>query len=111
MGCMIWIVLLAAAGYLGLQFGRPYFRSQQFREEMKKVAEFAQNISDSAMRVRVNAVADSLGLPVAAKRNLRITRIRRPPHLVIESEYADTVRLPFIGMKILTFKPQVQEPL
>ena len=111
LGCLVWVLVLIVVGYVGTQFGRPWFRYRQFQDEMKTVAEFAQTITDSAMRGRIMATADSLELPVAAKRNLRVRRETNPRRLVIESEYADTIRLPFIGEKILTFKPQVQEAL
>jgi hypothetical protein len=108
LGCLFTVLLLAAGGYVGLQFARPWFASKQYRDEMRNVGSFAQTSNDAVLRAAILARADSLDLPPAAKRNLKIQRLSKPPHLLIESEYEYTVTLPFLGSRVMTLHPHVQ---
>lgn len=109
-GCLLWVVLLVGAGWVGLQFARPWFANQQFEDEMKTAARFATTLSDSVIRRRVVARADSLGLPREAKRVV-IRRSEREGVITIRSRYEVTVTLPVIGPTVLSFEPQAREPL
>lgn len=111
LGCLFPLALIGVAVYLGVQFGRPWFASQQFRDEMHSTAKFATTLSDQAIRERIVARADSLGLPVEARRNLRITRLTNPERIVIESGYSVEIDLPVIGPKTISFRPHAEEPL
>lgn len=111
LGCMFPLVLLALFLYLGIKFGRPWFAYQQLQDEMRSAANFASTISDSAIRYRISARADSLRLPKDAKNRLRLTRLGDPPRIIIETEYTSVVELPLIGPKEMHFHPVVEEPL
>ncbi len=104
-GCIGTLVVLVLLLYVGILFGRPWFRYQRWNDEIRTVAGFASAMPDSAMRVRLESQADSLRLPPAAKRNLSLKRLPNPPRMEIRSEYTETVTIPLIGEKVLTFKP------
>ncbi|HRP07672.1 MAG TPA: hypothetical protein PLL69_04215 [Gemmatimonadales bacterium] len=103
-GCLIPLVLIAAFVYAAVAFGRPWFAYRQYQTEMRTVAGMQQSLSDSAIRVRITARADSLRLPPEAKR-LTIKRVGEPSRLEISAKYSQTVTLPFIGEKVLEFRP------
>ncbi len=111
LGCLIPVALVGIAIYLGVQFGRPWFASQQYRDEMRSAAQIATTLSDAAIRARVVARADSLGLPTDARKNLRITRLDNPERIVIESNYSVVIDVPVLGPKTMEFKPRAEEPL
>jgi hypothetical protein len=108
LGCLAPIVLVGMLAYLGLQFGRPWFKNQQFEDVMGSMVGFEGAVTDSAKLARVRGRADSLDLPREATSNLTLRRLRNPDRLVISTEYTVTVTLPFIGDKVLTFKPKAE---
>ncbi len=109
-GCLFPIILLVAFIYVAVQFGRPWFAYRQYQQEMRYVAKLNESLGDSVMVVRIRARADSLRLPNEAKR-LSIRRFSEPARLEIRAEYRETVTLPIVGEKVLTFKPSAVEPL
>jgi hypothetical protein len=111
LGCLVPLVLLGLLLFVGIKFGRPWFAYQQFRDEMSSVAKFATTLSDSAMRARLMARADSLRLPTEAKDRLQFTRLGDPPRIHIETEYSATVVLPLLGPKVLHFRPTAEASL
>jgi hypothetical protein len=110
-GCLLPLVVLVLLLYAGVLFGRPWFRYQQWTDEFHTVAEVAEVLSDSAMRARIEARADSLKLPPAAKRALTIKRLSNPPRVEVRSKYTETVRVPVLGDKVLTFTPFAESSL
>lgn len=110
-GCLFPLVLLGLFLFLGVKFGRPWFAYQQFQDEMRSAAKFASTISDSAIRARITARADSLRLPKGAKERLRLTRFGDPPRILIETSYTAVVELPLLGPREMRFTPTVEEPL
>lgn len=108
LGCLIPLVLIAAFVYAAVAFGRPWFAYRQYQTEMRSVAGMQQSLSDSVIRVRIAARADSLRLPAEAKR-ITIKRVGTPPRLEISAKYSQKVTLPFIGEKVLEFNPKGTE--
>lgn len=104
-GCLGTLVVLVVMIYLGILFGRPWFRYQRWNDEIRTVAGFATALSDSAIRVRLEAQADSLRLPTTAKRKLTLKRLTNPARIEIRSEYSEKVVVPFLGTKTLNFTP------
>lgn len=111
LGCLIPLALIGIVIYVAVQFGRPWFANQQLRDEMRSAAQIATTLTDPAIRARIVARADSLGLPAAVRRNLRITRLANPERIVIESSYSVEVELPVVGPRTMEFKPRAEEPL
>ena len=109
-GCLAWVALFAILIFLAVQFGKPWFRYQQFRDVMKSSARYAVALPDSVIRARLMSVADSLGLPKEAKR-VTIHRSARPAVIEISSQYSEKVSLPLFGSVLLRFKPRAEEAL
>lgn len=111
MGCLISIVLLVLVGYMGMKFIPPFMRYQQFRDEMRTDARFATTMQDSTIRNGLMARADTLGLPLAARRIQIARRSGRPSTIRISAEYIESVKLPIFGIKLLHYKPSAEAPL
>jgi len=109
-GCLGWLALGAILIFLAVQFGKPWFRYQQFHDVMKSSARYAVTLPDSVIRARLMSVADSLGLPKEAKR-LTIRRSSAPAGIVISSQYSEKVALPVFGPVLIHFKPRAEEAL
>jgi len=111
LGCLASIVLLGLIGYIAVQFLPPWMHYEQFRDEMRSDARFAVTLPDSVIRIRLMAQADTLGLPPEAKRIVIRRRTGRLPTIRISAEYTERIKLPIFGIKLLHFKPHVEEPL
>lgn len=110
-GCVSTIVVMGLIMFFGSRFLKPWIHYQQFRDEMRSNARFATTLADSVMLIRLRAQADTLGLPAEAKK-ISIRHIRgRPNTITISAEYTEKVKLPIFGIKLLRFKPKVEEPL
>lgn len=104
LGCLVSLILLAAAVYYGLHIGRVYFRYYQLQDEMVSSARMAPSLNDEVIYRRLAATSDSLlgrVLTFEIKRSNRIT---------IHTEYSDSVDLPFFK-HTFHFKPRAEEPL
>ncbi|MBC7895921.1 MAG: hypothetical protein H7066_10930, partial [Cytophagaceae bacterium] len=78
-----------------------------FRDAMVQEARFASKNSDDAIRRRLLALADSLGLPDGAG----AVRVRRSANrITISSEYHESVEFPMY-VRTLRFAPTVTEGL
>jgi hypothetical protein len=103
-GCLISILLLAAAAYYGLHIGRVYFKYYQIHDEMESAARMAPSLENDVIYRRLAATSDSL-----LGRTL-IFNIKRAKTITIHTEYRDSVDLPFFKHTFV-FKPRVEEPL
>jgi hypothetical protein len=105
LGCLFLLLLVAAGGYFGLDFGEAYVRYFRYRDAMAQAARFSSVQTDGAIRAHLANVADSLGLPPKA----RNVTIRRSGGVVtIEADYVETVQLPG-NSRELHFTPSVQK--
>jgi hypothetical protein len=103
-GCLVSILLLAAAGYYGFHIGQVYFRYYQLQDEMESAARMAPSLKDDVIYRRLAATSDSL-----LGRTLTFD-IRRTKTITIHTEYSDSVDLPFFR-HTFHFKPKAEEPL
>lgn len=110
-GCLGTLVLFGIFVYALAQVGPPWLRYQQFRDEMHADAQFAVSLPDSVIRNRLMLRADTLRLPLEAKRKLYIHRSLNPKVILIRSQYNEIVHFFLLGDKVLTFRPRVEEPI
>ena len=110
LGCLFTVALLGSAAYVALLFARPWFANQQFQDDFQMAARFASTTSDSAIRVRLVARADSLGLPKEAKR-ISIRRFTNEGVVRIATRYEVTIHVPIVGERVMHFDLSVEEPL
>lgn len=109
MGCLVSLVLFAAAVYYGIHMGRPWLRYYELQDEMRVSARLAPTLSDAVIKRRLEQKADELGLPPEA-RKFQITRSGKPRKILISSEYSETVTVPLLTHTFL-FQPKAEEPL
>lgn len=110
LGCLGSILILVVVLYFAVLFGEPWMRYRQFQDQMKTSARFAVSIPDSVIRVRLVALADSLGLPARAKR-VKINRNPMRQRITITSSYEEILKLPILGERVWKFTPRAEERL
>lgn len=103
LGCLLTLTLAGAAVYYGAGVARVYWNYYEFRDSMRQTAGFADRLSNRDIAVQLRGMADSLGLPAAARR-VRVSRT--PQGIRIWSEYTDTLRLP-LAVRPVSFSPRV----
>src|SRR5512139_1566837 len=103
LGCLVSVLLAVTVAYFGFNIGEVYLRFYRMRDAMSQEARFAQNRDDVAIRIRLAALADSLGLPDDAGRIV----IRRDARSVtISTDYSEHVELPLF-VRTFRFTPRV----
>ena len=100
-GCLVGLLLFAAVFYFGLPAGQAYWRSTQYRNAMREEIRFRSDQSDEQIQTRLQAVADSLGLPEEAG---VVTIDRQSKGLTIQASYDEIWKLPGYE-KRLRFEP------
>jgi hypothetical protein len=85
------LLVLTAVGYFGFNFGEAYLAFYRYQDRMKGEAKFAAHTTDAAIKMRVAAFADSLGLPEPADNVV----VRRGEHdIFIYANYTVRIELP-----------------
>lgn len=91
-GCVIWLVLLAAAAFAAKEFGGVYLRRLKLEDFMQRQAAFAGQSSDEAIRQRIVQEVVTMGLPPEARR-VMLVRVQGPRAIRISVRYTDTANL------------------
>ena len=105
LGCLVPLLLFAAAGYVAVGFGEAYFRFYKFQDAMSQEARFADYRSEEVIQKRLVLVADSLGLPTGAD---QVTVTRTQGGIRINAEYDEVIKLPFKKEHVIHFSPVAQ---
>ena len=103
LGCLVSLLLVSAVAYFGFNIGEVYVRFYRLKDAMVQEARFAHNRDDNAIRLRLAAVADSLGLPDDAG---RMVIRRESTRIIISTDYSEHVELPMF-VREFKFAPQV----
>ena len=106
LGCLVTLLIIGTAVYVGIALGRPWFRYEQFRDEMTSAARFSTTLTDAQILTRLRAVADTLGLPPDAKKII-VKRLDPSGGVVISVKYTERVTLPLYGEKVFKFAPKI----
>ncbi|MEO8201213.1 MAG: hypothetical protein ABI679_11875 [Gemmatimonadota bacterium] len=109
LGCLISLLIAAAALYYGFNIGKVYFRYYQLTDTMRTNARLAPSLTDATIRRRLLTRVDELGLPQEAQKFV-IKRSGKPRTISIETEYSESVDLPLFQHTFL-FHPHLVEPL
>ena len=107
-GCLLSLLLFAAALYYGVNIGRVYLRYYQLIDGMRSQARLAPSLQDDVIHRRLRSQADSL-FPGAAP-DFKITRGGQPRRIVIETQYTDKVDLPLFKHTFV-MRPRAEAPL
>jgi len=108
-GCLISLLFFAVALYYGVNIGEVYWRFYQLQEEMRSQARLAPSLNNGVIRRRLSVKVEELGLPEEAQR-FKIERSSRTRLITIESEYSESVSLPFFNHTFI-FTPRAEAPL
>lgn len=101
-GCLVFLLIIAAIGYFGVNFGEVYFRYLEYKDAMKQEVRFRSTLPEEQIKARLALIADSLGLPEDAGK-VRVRKERG--QITIEAHYEETVDLPLVK-KELHFEPR-----
>jgi hypothetical protein len=110
MGCLISLLVFAAALYYGVNIGEVYFRYYRLLDEMQSQARIASALDDATIRHRIEAAAQEIGVPDGATLNLRIRRTLSPREINIETNYSESVHLPLYN-HTFALHPKATEPM
>ena len=106
-GCLLSLLIVAAAMYFGVNIGEAYWRYYEFQDAMRQEVRFARQISDDRIKLHLAALADSLGLPEEAT---DITVNRTSGSISVSAEYSERVEFPLFA-RLIRFNPRAQGPL
>ena len=106
LGCLLWLALVGAAVYVGVQIVAPYVRYWRFKDAMAVQAQIAARKSDVEIRRELTAAATELGIPLGP-RDIRISRTRSA--ITISTAWSEEVVLPKYR-RALHFQPQISAP-
>ncbi|MDQ6887854.1 MAG: hypothetical protein M3068_11250 [Gemmatimonadota bacterium] len=104
LGCLVFLLIVAALGYFGVDLAQPYMRYYRFRDAMAQEARFADHLSDAKIVIHLRAQADSLGLPPEAQ---ALSVRRTTAGIEISSSWTETVVFPRYTREI-PFRAYVQ---
>ena len=107
LGCLVALLIVAAAMYFGVNIGETYWRFYEFQDAMRQEVRFAKQIPDDRIKLHLAALADTLGLPEEAT---DITVDRTKNDISVSAEYSERVELP-LYVRIIRFSPRAQGPL
>ena len=108
-GCLVWLLMLVATLYYGVNIGEVYLRYYRLVEEMDSQARLASALDNGTIGRRLAAAVDDIGLPDST-RNVMITRTTSPREIKIETSYSEHVHLPFFD-HTFAFHPTATQPL
>ena len=106
MGCLVMLLLAASTVYFGVNIGNHFWKDYQLRDIMRTEARFAGRRDDAAIKRRIAAKVDSLGLPPEAG-DIQVRRVGGV--IFIYTEYRVRVEFPFF-VKDFAFAPSAQAP-
>ena len=93
LGCLLALLVATAALYFGLNIGEVYWKFYRYQDAMQQEARFAQMKTDQAIAGRLASVAESFGLPDAA-RQVEVRRDEAVRRIYIAAQYSERVELP-----------------
>lgn len=108
LGCLVSLALLAVAAWYGGNIGLMYWRQYQLLDEMKVNARHASGLPDVTIRNRLDTKVHEVFGPQARMR-FEISRPRGRQSILIETQYRDSVDLPYFR-RGFPFRLRVQQP-
>ena len=101
LGCLVTLLLIAAALYFGIPAAESYKKYLEYKDAMAQEIRFHAKVPDVQIKAHLAVVADSLGLPEDAG---KVTVTRKSGRLTIASEYEQPFQLPGI-VKYVVLRP------
>jgi hypothetical protein len=107
LGCLVSLVLFAAALYYGVSIGQVYLRYYRLLDVMRFQASVSPSIADDVIARRLDATADSI---LGQSPGFRISRGGSPLRITIQTEYKERVELPLFH-RTFVLRPRAEAPL
>ncbi|MEP7383915.1 MAG: hypothetical protein ABI910_19670 [Gemmatimonadota bacterium] len=96
------LLLFVTIGYFAVNIGEVYLRYYAFDDAIQQEVRFASTRTDDAIRHRLVAIADSLGLPEEAG---HVQVYRTTSRITISADYSEHVELPLF-VRAFRFQPR-----
>jgi hypothetical protein len=105
-GCLVALLLFVGALYYGIPVGEIYLRYYRLLDAMRFQASLARSVDDQTITRNLIATADSL---LGQTPRFRVIRGGNPVRTTIQTEYTESVELPFVK-RTITLRPRVEDP-
>ncbi len=103
-GCLVTLLLVAGALYLGIDYFRLRLRYIKLQDDVNAKAAFAAVLDDATIRRELVSHADSLGVALGP-RDWLIRRTYDPRYITIYAQYVDSFMIDLPGVhKVFRFK-------
>lgn len=102
LGCLLYVLGMAGALYVGIPAGEAYMRYLEYKDSMRQELRFRSNQPNDKIRAHLALVADSLGLPPEAG---EVTVRRDGNQVIVEAQYEEVLVFPMFK-KTLRFEPR-----
>ena len=96
---LVWLIVLAALGYCGFEFGGVYWRKYRLEETVTRDLSSAGQLTDDGIRRIVMEHIAAMHLPLTAG-SVRFARTDAPRALRVSISYVETVNLLFTEKKL-----------
>jgi hypothetical protein len=96
---LLWLVVLAALGYCGFEFGGVYWRKYRLEETISRDLTDAGQLADETIHQRVLEHIAALHLPLT-RGSVQFARTNAPRALRVSISYVETVNLLFTEKQI-----------
>ncbi len=107
LGCLFSLLVVVTIGYFAFNIGEVYVRYYAYEDAIEQEVRFAGTRTDDAIRHRLVAIADSLGLPEEAG---HVQLRRSGSSISISADYSEHVELPLF-VRAFRFQPRAEGPL
>lgn len=101
----MYLLIIAAALYIGLPIGEAYLRYAQYKDAMRQEVRFRANLSNAKIRSHLALMADSLGLPPEAG---DVTVSRSGNEITVDAEYDEVIKVLGVSRSI-HFRPSATD--
>lgn len=91
LGCLVWLLIIAAVLYFGIPAVEVYVRASRFQDALAQETRLHGKQPDYQIRAHMAVLADSLGMPPEAG---KVDIVRKAGRVTISSEYEQTIQLP-----------------
>jgi hypothetical protein len=106
LGCLVALLVATVVLYFGINIGEAYWKYYRYQDAMQQEAQFAEMRTDQAITRRLVSVAESFGLPDAA-RQIQIRRDDATRRIFIAAHYSERVEFPGF-VRTLHFTPRAE---
>ena len=105
LGCLVWVLLVAAVLYFGLPIVENHIRYLQYRDRIRQELRFRSGLPNERIKRNLQMAADSLGLPPEAG---EVVITRQSGTITVEADYEEIIHLPGMN-KSIRYRPKASD--